>query len=113
MQSRLKRYDWPKFSANQISIISQCLIVFQVKMTDMHTNEELVFTCGKWMSRDEDDGEICREMAAQRVSVPESQVLPGNMRCCLLTVLLSNRDSLKQTLRDCHSVFMNTEVIQR
>jgi hypothetical protein len=105
MQCRLNRYDWSRYSANQISIVSQCLIVFQVKMTDMHTNEELVFACGKWMSRDEDDGEICREMAAQRASVPESQVPPGNTRCCLLTVLLINRNLLKLMLRDCYSFF--------
>lgn len=61
-----------------------------VRMKDVHTNEELTFTCRKWMSRDEDDGEICREMPAQRESEPESQLLPGNYgditTTCLKTI---------------------------
>ena len=47
-------------------------------MKDLMTGEELTFTCQKWMSRDEDDGEICREMPAQRISETPVQLLPGN-----------------------------------
>ena len=60
-------------------------------MKDLMTGEELTFTCQKWMSRDEDDGEICREMPAQRISETPVQLLPGKIkhirsqfRSCLL-----------------------------
>ena len=43
-------------------------------MLDVHTQEQLVFPCHKWLSRDEDDGEICRELPATRQREP---VLPG------------------------------------
>jgi hypothetical protein len=43
-------------------------------MHDIDTNEELTFTCHRWMARDEDDGEITREIAAVRKGEP---ILPG------------------------------------
>lgn len=43
-------------------------------MKDVDTHEELVFPCRRWMARDEDDSEICREMAAVRRGEP---ILPG------------------------------------
>ncbi|CAH1776005.1 unnamed protein product [Owenia fusiformis] len=45
----------------------------EVKLRDMHTEEELIFTCRRWLSRDEDDSEICRELPAVREGEP---VLP-------------------------------------
>jgi len=33
-------------------------------MRDDDTAEELSFHCQRWLSRDEDDGEICRELSA-------------------------------------------------
>ena len=33
-------------------------------MRDLQTGEHLLFRCQRWLSRDEDDGEICRELAA-------------------------------------------------
>ena len=42
-------------------------------MYDKHTNEELQFSCNRWLSREEDDGEICRELAVMR---PGEKVLP-------------------------------------
>ncbi|XP_069127319.1 uncharacterized protein [Argopecten irradians] len=47
----------------------------EVKMMDSHTGEELRFECHRWMARDEDDMEICREMPAVRKREP---VLPVN-----------------------------------
>ena len=44
-------------------------------MQDIHTDEELVFECQRWLSRDEDDCEICRELPAVRDNFP---LLPGN-----------------------------------
>jgi len=38
-------------------------------MRDVHSGEELLFRCQRWLSRDEDDGEICRELAAVRNDV--------------------------------------------
>ena len=43
-------------------------------MKDEDTEEELIFKCKRWLSRDEDDHEICRELPAIR---PGEQVLPG------------------------------------
>ncbi|XP_013396607.1 lipoxygenase homology domain-containing protein 1 isoform X2 [Lingula anatina] len=42
----------------------------QVQMHDMHTEEDLVFTCGRWLSRKEDDCEITRELPAVRENKP-------------------------------------------
>ncbi|XP_021373395.1 lipoxygenase homology domain-containing protein 1-like isoform X2 [Mizuhopecten yessoensis] len=42
----------------------------EVKMMDTHTAEELRFECHRWMARDEDDMEICREMPAVRKREP-------------------------------------------
>ncbi|XP_074641254.1 lipoxygenase homology domain-containing protein 1-like [Tubulanus polymorphus] len=38
----------------------------EVKMRDIDTDEELVFICRKWLSKDEGDGEICREIPVAR-----------------------------------------------
>ena len=35
-------------------------------MKDVHTEEQLVFKCKRWLSRDEDDLEVCRELPAVR-----------------------------------------------
>jgi len=43
-------------------------------MRDDHTCEDLSFRCQRWLSRDEDDGEICRELSAVREHV---STLPG------------------------------------
>jgi len=39
-------------------------------MRDLQSDEELMFRCQRWLSRDEDDGEICRELAALKDGVP-------------------------------------------
>ncbi|KAK2179893.1 hypothetical protein NP493_465g00008 [Ridgeia piscesae] len=41
-------------------------LVDEVSMLDIHTQEQLVFPCHRWLSRDEDDGEICRELPTTR-----------------------------------------------
>ena len=51
-------------------------------MQDVHTGEQLVFPCHRWLSRDEDDGEICRELPAVR---PREPILPGLLHCFLYT----------------------------
>ncbi|KAJ8306151.1 hypothetical protein KUTeg_016696 [Tegillarca granosa] len=58
----------------------------EIRMKDVDTHEELVFPCHRWMARDEDDSEICREMAAVRRGEPilpvlryEVQVITGNL----------------------------------
>jgi len=35
-------------------------------MKDVQTGEDLLFRCQRWLSLDEDDGEICRELPALR-----------------------------------------------
>lgn len=45
----------------------------EVVMTDLTTSEVLTFPFNRWLSRDEDDGEICRELPA---SMKEGAVLP-------------------------------------
>lgn len=52
--------------------------MIQVRLKDLHTNEELTFKCDRWLSRDEDDHEICRELPVMRDNEP---VLPG--RICI------------------------------
>uniref|UniRef100_S4RV42 PLAT domain-containing protein n=1 Tax=Petromyzon marinus TaxID=7757 RepID=S4RV42_PETMA len=42
----------------------------------MHTKEEFEMRVNRWLSRDEDDGEICREVAVPRRTGP---VLPGTV----------------------------------
>ena len=49
-------------------------------MKDQDTNEELIFTCRRWLARDEDDGEICRELPAVRRGEP---VLPCMLPCLM------------------------------
>lgn len=51
-----------------------CSYFVQVKMSDKDTDEELTFTCRRWLARDEDDFEICRELPAVRKGEP---ILPG------------------------------------
>ena len=43
-------------------------------MRDKDTGEELVFPVKRWMSREEDDFEICRELPVNRRGDPH---LPG------------------------------------
>lgn len=38
-------------------------------MKDVHTGKDLLFRCQRWLSRDEDDGEICRELPVSRDDV--------------------------------------------
>ncbi|KAL3869892.1 hypothetical protein ACJMK2_042519 [Sinanodonta woodiana] len=38
----------------------------ELRMRDLDTDEELVFPCKRWLARDEDDQEICRELPAVR-----------------------------------------------
>ena len=42
----------------------------EVRMKDEDTGEELIFLYGRWLSKDEDDGEICRELPVVREGVP-------------------------------------------
>ena len=64
-------------------------------MQDVDTSEMLVFPCRRWMSRDEDDHEICREMPAIRKGEPH---LPGtNHNNWLSFLFLRNW----QMLNDC------------
>lgn len=46
----------------------------EVRMRDRDTGEELVFPVRRWLSREEDDREICRELPANRRGEPS---LPG------------------------------------
>ncbi|XP_061409976.1 LOW QUALITY PROTEIN: uncharacterized protein LOC133344041 [Lethenteron reissneri] len=45
-----------------------------VRLLDLHTKEEFEMRVNRWLSRDEDDGEICREVAVPRRTGP---VLPA------------------------------------
>ena len=45
----------------------------EVSMKDADTNEELTFSCRRWLARDEDDQEITRELAVKR---PGEPILP-------------------------------------
>lgn len=64
-------------------------------MQDVHTGEELIFICDRWMSRDEDDSDICRELAVSRDEDPlagTSELQSPNNQvsdwCCVFTVYL-------------------------
>ena len=46
-------------------------------MVDLHTDELLVFECRRWLSEDQDDRELCRELPALR---PGEPVLPGKVQ---------------------------------
>lgn len=46
----------------------------EVRMRDIHTQEELIFDCRRWLSRDEEDAEICRELPTART---EESILPS------------------------------------
>ena len=41
--------------------------LFQLKLTDVDTNEELVFYINQWFAMDEGDGEIVREFSVDRL----------------------------------------------
>ncbi|XP_078711332.1 lipoxygenase homology domain-containing protein 1-like, partial [Lampetra fluviatilis] len=41
-----------------------------VRLLDLHTKEEFEMRVNRWLSRDEDDGEICREVAVPRRTGP-------------------------------------------
>jgi len=43
-------------------------------LKDVHTEEEFLFQCRRWLSRDEDDSEICREIPVTR---DEQHLYPG------------------------------------
>ncbi|XP_038056107.1 uncharacterized protein LOC119728107 [Patiria miniata] len=45
----------------------------EVRLQDVHTGDEIVFPCSRWMSRQEDDGQTCRELP---VIVEGSPVFP-------------------------------------
>ncbi|ELT98105.1 hypothetical protein CAPTEDRAFT_225952 [Capitella teleta] len=47
----------------------------EVRMEDINTGEELKFRCQRWMSRDEDDHEICRELPVIRNREPVRPVM--------------------------------------
>ncbi|XP_070194990.1 lipoxygenase homology domain-containing protein 1-like isoform X2 [Littorina saxatilis] len=58
----------------------------EVRMHDKDTGEELVFPVKRWLSRDEDDHEICRELPVNRCGEPhlpvikyEVSVVTGNL----------------------------------
>ncbi|XP_048764444.2 lipoxygenase homology domain-containing protein 1-like isoform X2 [Ostrea edulis] len=51
----------------------------EMKMKDKDTDEELTFTCRRWLARDEDDYEICRELAAVRKGEPILPVVRYNV----------------------------------
>ena len=54
-----------------------CFVLFfsiQIEMEDINTGELLEFPCNRWMSREEDDGEICRELPVMKDG---EQVYPG------------------------------------
>ena len=53
---------------------SSSTLHFQVIMTDADTKEELRFPVDRWLSRDDDDGEVVREFPVCR---PNMQPLPG------------------------------------
>ena len=65
---------------------NRCALCGQVRMKDQHTEEELKFVCQRWMSRDEDDCEICREMPVYRDGEP---LRPGTRTTDLDTLLIS------------------------
>lgn len=51
------------------------MLSLQIRMHDEDTDEILVFPCRRWLSRDEGDREICREIPANKKGEPQ---LPGN-----------------------------------
>nr|XP_006814608.1 PREDICTED: lipoxygenase homology domain-containing protein 1-like [Saccoglossus kowalevskii] len=42
----------------------------EVTLQDIHTDEEFTFPCNKWLSTEEDDGEICRELPVTQYGQP-------------------------------------------
>ncbi|XP_071964229.1 uncharacterized protein [Antedon mediterranea] len=42
----------------------------QIRMEDAQTNELLAFPCQRWMSREEDDNEVCRELPVMKDGHP-------------------------------------------
>ncbi|CAL1540914.1 unnamed protein product [Lymnaea stagnalis] len=47
----------------------------EIRMQDVDTEEILVFPCRKWLSREEGDNEISREIPAQRTGEPQLPVI--------------------------------------
>ena len=67
-----------------VAVLGCCKL--QVRMKDVHTDEQLTFKCRRWMSRDEDDHEICRELPAVRDGEPS---LPSKyIRLCFYFVYM-------------------------
>ena len=64
-------------------------------MKDEDTSEELVCTCGRWLSRDEDDHEICRELPVSR---PGEQILPGEAGTITYTHIHHMEEGLSHVL---------------
>ena len=54
----------------------ELLLYFQVKMTDINTKKEMVFSFNRWLSRELDDGDMVRELP---VSMPGKEPLPGEL----------------------------------
>ena len=44
--------------------------IVQVRMQDIHTGQDLTFVCQRWLSRDEDDGDLSREIPVTINGVP-------------------------------------------
>ncbi|XP_012939779.1 lipoxygenase homology domain-containing protein 1 isoform X2 [Aplysia californica] len=47
----------------------------EIRMVDTDTDEKLVFPCRRWLSREEDDHEICREIPAVRKGEPHLPII--------------------------------------
>jgi len=56
-------------------------------MKDIYTGDELLFYCQRWLSRDEDDGEICRELPALRNDVAALPSETNTVNCCNTDIL--------------------------
>lgn len=41
-----------------------------MKLTDQKTEEEMVFSFNRWLARDMDDGDLCRELPVIRTGKP-------------------------------------------
>ncbi len=63
-----------------------------VIMSDVHTQEELMFYCDRWLATDEADGSLIREFAPSR---PGEPVTPGKLM-----------SSLIPTFKDLHYLLM-------
>ena len=52
-------------TVTQLSYKSSFLLFMQVEMENMATKEKYVFSCNRWMAKNEDDGAIVREIPAE------------------------------------------------